>query len=271
MAKRFQHVNMVSIRFEENSAPTLRHVNHGNIRMSYQLMQDFLHSIIAFPRFNGHLRFTASWIRFFWHGIKLRKPREGLKVFGKLSLGGGSTFSEDANDNEGWFFANNFPATRGSLRTKLLPLSHDCMMGIRGKVVGWIWQTIGVWNQPTHCKRWKTWPKLPAFWWSWIPSFFSTTSCLPFFWESIVDSEIWRPSWKLSLQSWIGSSWRIITTKRWKSPLEKTAEILPWFSNLNIHDDAEWFQEELKRKKDTKHSRAKWSQRTLWLHDTWIF
>lgn len=221
------------------------------IHIPYQLMQDFLHSIIAFPPVSMDMfRFTASWIRFFLHGKNLSKPREGLKVFGKLSLGGRNCL-EDGNEYQDDITTVIISWRPENPGTKLLHLSHDCMLGMGGHV-----PTYGL-----NKSRWMDVGRLDQSYkpfdgrGSWIPSFFRR-HYTRFFGESIVDSEIWKDlNVEDPLENLVWNyEWEVVEgwlqKNSWKSSLEKkTLEILPLiFEFADIQDDAEWFQEELKRK-----------------------
>ena len=59
------------------------------------------------------------------------KPREGLKVFGKLSLGGRNCL-EDGNEYQDDITTVIISWRPENPGTKLLHLSHDCMLGMGG-------------------------------------------------------------------------------------------------------------------------------------------
>ena len=162
-------------------------------------------------------------IRFFFAMEKsVESQGKAWKCLGS-SVWEGSTFSE------GW----QFPGDHGDLWTKLLPLSHDCMLGMGGTCTN-LWA-----EQKSLDGRRKTWPKLQAFWWSWIPSFFRR-HYTRFFGESIVDSEIWKDlNVEDPLENLVWNyEWEVVEgwlqKNSWKSLLEKKQ------SNRNSSPDFEF-------------------------------
>ena len=157
---------------------------------------------------------------FFFSWKKLLSKAKGRpESVWEAQFGRGSTFSEDAN----------FLATRGLLNQtpSFKPRLHAGNVGDMCQLMGW---TIVVgWTSEDLTK-------VTSLLRSRIPSFCVTTYCLTFFWgiyswfRNLKRFERWRPSWKLSLKLWIGSSWRIIA-KRYLEVVagKKQPKFFTWF------------------------------------------